>query len=178
MLFRSGTFGSLLNNTTFNVLHINVTAATGNGITSLPAKLVANTFLTTADVTNKRTVTITDKGPGTPFNFDNLAFNMDTINQKVALNAVEQWTITNNRTFSHSFHIHDVQFKIVSRSSGALSAYEQGWKDTVQVPLGESVTFIAKFDDFADVINPFMYHCHFGNHEDEGMMGQFLVLKQ
>jgi bilirubin oxidase len=34
---------------------------------------------------------------------------------------------------------------------------------------------IAKFDDFADSVNPYMYHCHFSNHEDGGMMGQFLV---
>lgn len=174
----TGAFGSLLNNTTFRVLRINVGAATAGAITALPAKLIENTYWTSADVTNKRTVTITDKGPGTPFNFDNLAFDMDKINQTVALDAVEQWTIVNDRVFSHSFHIHDVQFKIVSRSSGKIEDYEQGWKDTVAVPLGESVTFIAKFDDFADVVNPFMYHCHFSNHEDEGMMGQFLVIKK
>jgi len=72
--------------------------------------------------------------------------------------------------------VHDVQFKIISRSSGTIADYEKGWKDTVAVPLGESVSFIAKFDDFADSTNPFMYHCHFSNHEDEGMMGQFLVV--
>jgi FtsP/CotA-like multicopper oxidase with cupredoxin domain len=31
---------------------------------------------------------------------------MDTINHVVALNAVEKWTIKNNRTFGHVFHIH------------------------------------------------------------------------
>jgi bilirubin oxidase len=72
-------------------------------------------------------------------------------------------------------NIHDVRFEIVSRSSGAVADYEQGWKDTVQVPRGEPVTFVAKFSDFADAVNPYMYHCHFSNHEDEGMMGQFVV---
>ena len=174
----SGTFGSLLNNTTFNLLHINVVAPTGNAITALPAKLVTNSYLTSSDATTSRTVKITDKGPGTPFNFDNVAYNMDTINQTVGLDGVEAWTIYNGQTFSHSFHIHDVQFKILSRSSGTIASYEQGWKDTVAVPLGESVTFVAKFDDFSDVVNPYMYHCHFSNHEDEGMMGQFIVIKK
>lgn len=174
---QSGIFGSQLNNKTFNVLHLNVTAATGNAITKLPVALVKNTYWTAGDATNKRTITVTDKGPGTPFNFDNSAYSMDTINQKVTLDAIEAWTITNNRTFDHSIHIHDVQFKIVSRSSGPLSSYEQGWKDTVQVPLNTSVTVVAKFEDFADVVNPYMYHCHFSNHEDEGMMGQFIVVK-
>ncbi len=43
------------------------------------------------------------------------------------------------------------------------------------VPKGESVSFVAKFEDYADPIHPFMYHCHFANHEDDGMMGQFVV---
>lgn len=43
------------------------------------------------------------------------------------------------------------------------------------VPVNESVTFVAKFDDYADPLHPFMYHCHFANHEDAGMMGQFVV---
>lgn len=173
----SGTFGSLLNNTTFNVIHINVGAPTANATTSLPATLVKNTYLTQADATKSRTVKITDKGPGTPFNFDSSAYNPDTINQTVTLSGAEAWTISNGQTFSHSFHIHDVQFRIISRSSGTVASYEQGWKDTVAVPLGESVTFVAKFEDFADVVNPYMYHCHFSNHEDEGMMGQFIVIK-
>ena len=173
----SGTFGSLLNNTTFRLLHVNVASPNGNGIASLPTTLVKNTYWTSSDASKSRTVLITDQGPGTPFTFDNLGFNMDRINQTVSLNGIEAWTISNGRTFSHAFHIHDVQFKIISRSSGAVGVYEQGWKDTVAVPRGESVTFIAKFDDFADVINPYMYHCHFSNHEDEGMMGQFIVIK-
>ncbi len=172
----NGTFGSLLNNTTFNVLHINVIAPTGNAVTSLPKTLVNNTYLTLADATRTRTIHITDKGPGTPFTFDNQSYAMAAIGQTVSLGTTEAWTIVNGPTFSHAFHIHDVQFKIVSRSSGPVGAYEQGWKDTVEVPLGQSVTFVAKFTDFADPVNPYMYHCHFSDHEDGGMMGQFLVV--
>jgi peroxiredoxin len=36
---------------------------------------------------------------------------------------------------------------------------------------------IAKFDDFASDTDAYMYHCHMANHEDGGMMGQFLVSK-
>ena len=46
---------------------------------------------------------------------------MGKINQTVTLDAVEAWMIVNNRTFSHSFHIHDIQFKIISRSAGVIS---------------------------------------------------------
>jgi bilirubin oxidase len=171
----TGEFGSLLNNTTFEVLHIKVAAETAGAIKALPAKLTTNAFPTEAEVSKSRTLKITDMGPGTPFTFDGASFDENVINQNVSLGAVEKWTISNGMTFSHSFHIHDVQFKIISRSAGAVADYEQGWKDVVAVPRNESVTFLARFDDFASATDPYMYHCHMSNHEDGGTMGQFLV---
>ena len=41
----------------------------------------------------------------------------------------------------------------------------------------ESVSFIAQFADFSDDTPPYMYHCHMANHEDGGLMGQFLVIR-
>ncbi len=172
---QSGQFGSLLNNNDFDVLKIVVVKPTSKGIATLPTVLTKNIFPTKAQVTNSRTVAITDNGPGTPFTFDGKSYDMGTINQHVKLGATEAWTITNDEIFGHSFHIHDVQFKIVSRSSGAIPVYEQGWKDTFSIQRNEKVTFIAKFDDYASSEWPFMYHCHMANHEDGGLMGQFLV---
>ena len=171
----AGDFGSLLNNKDFSVLHIKVGASTADAITSLPSTLANNTYWTNADVTNTRTINITGGQAGSAFTFDNNTYGFTTINQTIKLNDIEKWTIVNNNIFGHSFHVHDVQFKIIARSSGAVGEHESGWKDTVYVPLGETVTVIAKFDDFADAVNPYMYHCHFSNHEDGGMMGQFLV---
>ncbi len=180
----SGQFGSLLNGTTFTILHINVgaTSTATTPVTTRPATLTANTFWTDANVTRNRTVTITGGFPGsaTPlFTFDNLAFDPDVYNQTLNLNAVEKWTLTNTSGFSHSFHIHDIQFNLVSRTGGnntGIKTYEQGWKDTLFIGQNQTVTFIAKFDGFASNTNPFMYHCHFSNHEDEGLMGQFVVV--
>jgi bilirubin oxidase len=59
--------------------------------------------------------------------------------------------------------------------SKACANYESGWKDTVYVPRGETVWVIAKYDDFASPNNPYMLHCHMLNHEDGGLMGQFVV---
>jgi bilirubin oxidase len=171
----AGDFGSLINNKDFNVLHIKVGASTTSAITALPSKLASNTYWTNSDVTNSRTINITGGQAGAAFTFDNNTYGFTTINQTINLNAIEKWTIVNNNIFGHSFHVHDVQFKIIARSSGVVGEHESGWKDTVYVPLGETVTVIAKFDDFSDAVNPYMYHCHFSNHEDGGMMGQFLV---
>lgn len=180
----TGDFGSLLNNVDFNVLHINVGATTTSPtpITALPTTLVNNTYWTAADATVTRAIAVTNGNPGpasVPFNFDNVTYSLTMTPKVVNLNAIEKWTVTNNNVFGHSFHLHDVEFKIVARNGNAtaVGTHESGWKDTFYLPKNESVTFVAKFDDFADsdVNHPYMYHCHFGGHEDGGMMGQFIV---
>lgn len=173
----AGEFGSLLNYKTFNLLRINVMAATANAVTTLPTTLVSNTFPTAAESTRSRTLSITATGPGAPFTFNDVGFNMNTINQTVTLGATESWTVNGGNIFGHSFHIHGVQFKIVVRNGRGsdVKAYEIGWKDTFYVPINETVTFVAKFDEAAGADYPFMYHCHMINHEDAGLMGQFVV---
>ncbi|PQJ10484.1 bilirubin oxidase [Flavipsychrobacter stenotrophus] len=175
----TGPFGSLLNNRNFNVLHIVVGATTASPITSVPTALVTNTYPTAADATVTRTLLVTDGTPGpggAPFQFDHVLFDFNTINKTVVLGTTEKWTVINNNVFGHAFHIHDVEFKIVSRSSHPVGAYESGWKDTYYLQVNDTVSFVAKFDDYADAIHPFMYHCHFAPHEDGGMMQQFVVV--
>ena len=173
----AGEFGSLLNYKTFNVLRINVVAPTASAVTSIPATLVSNAYPASAQASQSRSLAITAPGPGVPFTFNNVAFSMTTINQNVSQGATESWTISGGNIFGHSFHIHGVQCKMVARnaSASAVKVYEQGWKDTFYVPINESVTFVARFDETADSSHPFMYHCHMVNHEDGGLMGQFVV---
>ena len=173
----SGQFGSLLNNIDFTVLHINVSSTLSNAITTVPSTLANNTYWTSADATVNRSIQVMGGQGPMPFMFDGGSFNINTINKTVKLNDIEKWTITNNNIFGHTFHIHDVEFKIVARNglSTSVGSHESGWKDVLYLPRGESATFVAKFDDYADPIHPFMYHCHFTNHEDAGMMGQFVV---
>jgi len=38
------------------------------------------------------------------------------------------------------------------------------------------VRVIARFEDYADPDIPYMFHCHVLKHEDDGMMGQFVVV--
>jgi bilirubin oxidase len=168
-----GANGSLLNNGDFRVLKINIGPANAQKLAKIPEVLTKNHFPADAEVSVRRKLAVAGGRP--TFSFDGLSFAMTKVNQVVKLGDTETWTVTNNNIFGHAFHIHDVQFKIVSRSDRAVGDYEQGWKDTVYLPRGASVTFIAKFDDFASDTDAFMYHCHMANHEDGGMMGQFLV---
>ena len=98
------------------------------------------------------------------------------IDETVKLGATEIWEIRNSSFMAHPFHIHDVQFQILDRNGNKPSAGESGRKDVVLVNPGEAVRLIMKFEDYADPKSPFMYHCHILEHEDAGMMGQFVVV--
>ena len=39
----------------------------------------------------------------------------------------------------------------------------------------ENMKLLVKMTDFTNEKIPYMYHCHFLEHEDAGMMGQFIV---
>ena len=100
---------------------------------------------------------------------------MSVINERVPVGSTEIWEITNDSMMMHPFHIHHGQFRIVSSNNRAWPAHEQAYKDTVKVGPGQTVRVLMKFDDYADPNLPYMYHCHILEHEDAGMMGQFVV---
>ncbi|MGJ0429332.1 multicopper oxidase family protein [Methylobacter sp.] len=82
----------------------------------------------------------------------------------------------------HPMHMHGEQFQVLKREIDPRfrAGYEtveagfvdSGWKDTILVMPGEKVTVLKPFNDYKGV---FMYHCHNLEHEDMGMMRDFLV---
>jgi bilirubin oxidase len=97
------------------------------------------------------------------------------VNEVVHSGDVEIWEIINLSGTYHPFHIHGVQFQILDRRGRPPADYELGWKDTVLVSNAEIVHVIMRFPEFSDPHTPYMYHCHILEHEDMGMMGQFIV---
>ena len=77
---------------------------------------------------------------------------------------------------AHPFHVHNIQFQILDRNGQNPPLNEQGLKDTVLVQPSERVRIILQFEDYTDAQAPYMYHCHILEHEDAGMMGQFVVV--
>jgi bilirubin oxidase len=179
--FPGGPFANYLGHTDFRILHLNVTSATSSPITTIPSTLTTNSFPSAASANITRTITLSDSSgvPGilgpSAFILEHKIFDINYISHTVPLNNTEIWELTSSSVLAHPFHIHDVEFYILTRNGSSPPSYEQGWKDVVLVKSGETVRFIAKFDDYADSQHPFMYHCHIALHEDEGMMGQFVV---
>ncbi len=179
-VFPPGTpFYNYLARKDFNIVRFNVTAQTSNPITTIPSSLTTNVFPNESSSNITRALTISDTNiagnPGVSFVINHKLFDMSYNNYNVPLNNTEIWQITSTSGFAHPFHIHDVEFHILTRNGSAPPAAESGWKDVVLVKSGETVRFIAKFEDYADSLHPFMYHCHIALHEDDGMMGQFVV---
>ena len=115
-------------------------------------------------------------GRGIPIN--GKVMDMHRIDERVRLGDIEIWEIENRSGQMHPFHIHLVQFQILDRDGRPPVGAERGWKDTVRVASGETVRIIAHFERYSDPLVPYMYHCHIMEHEDGGMMGQFLVLEE
>ena len=101
---------------------------------------------------------------------------MDRIDFEVPLGSTEIWEIRNTSPFSHPFHIHGIQFRVLDRDGAPPLPQELGLKDTVLVDPGSVVRIVTKFSDYTDSKQPYMYHCHILEHEDAGMMGQFTVV--
>lgn len=172
ILNQSIIFKDFTHNKTFVTVNVNKSAAL---TTKLPNKL---TTLTKLDPnTAKKTRSFVLSGMMGNLKINGRSMNINRINENVPLNEVEIWEITNDMMVDHNFHIHATHFMIIERngSSVKVAANEKGYKDVVYIPAFESVKFIVKMVDYANATVPYMYHCHFLEHEDAGMMGQFIV---
>jgi FtsP/CotA-like multicopper oxidase with cupredoxin domain len=65
---------------------------------------------------------------------------------------------------------------VLAYAGGPPPPHLRGLKDTVYVPPGETVRLLVRFGADADPDTPYMFHCHVLQHEDRGMMGQFVVV--
>ncbi|MEO5735526.1 MAG: multicopper oxidase domain-containing protein [Rubrivivax sp.] len=109
--------------------------------------------------------------------------------ETVKLGTHEVWEFRNEGRNSmmgmvmpHAMHVHGLQFRVLSRTVSRKFAAEyatvsagfvdEGWKDTVLVMPGERVRVLLHFADYPGL---FLYHCHMLEHEDAGLMRNYLV---
>jgi len=83
---------------------------------------------------------------------------------------------------AHPMHMHGVHFRVVGREVAASGMagwqtvkdgfVDDGWKDTVLVMPNERVKLLVRFADYPGI---YLYHCHNLEHEDMGMMRNYLI---
>ena len=106
-------------------------------------------------------------------------------NEKVKLGTTEDWEVRNvggMMAMPHPIHLHAGQFQVLERVvapawqtvAATLQAglVDEGWKDTFLLLPGETVRLRMRFERHPGL---FLYHCHNLEHEDAGMMRNFLI---
>ena len=100
----------------------------------------------------------------------------------VHVGTVEQWHIVNVTDEIHDFHIHQVHF-YVEYINGVKVAHPY-WADSVVLPhrlskhKNSKPGSIIAIMDFRDPVikGTFLFHCHFLDHEDKGMMAKIQAI--
>lgn len=102
--------------------------------------------------------------------------------EKVRLNTLEVWEFINEgggmgmmggMNMPHPMHLHGMQFQVLERRGVRHEGYvDEGWKDTVLLMPGERIKILVRFGDYPGL---FLYHCHNLEHEDMGMMRNYLI---
>ena len=185
-----GGMGNLANGAPFPVLKLRVTRR-ARGRPALPARLSGVTPARPDAAVNRarpRRFHLTMQHMA--WGINGRSFEMTTVaeDETVRLGTAEVWEFINDGSggrmgmMAHPIHIHGLQFRVIGRriAPGLADAWrtlqagfvDSGWKDTVLVMPGERVRVLLQFQDHTGL---FLYHCHNLEHEDLGMMRNYLV---
>src|SRR5215475_6356849 len=138
---------------------------------AIPATLVPAPRLTSTDTGITRSFELTGH------QINGQMMDMSRIDFTATADATETWQVTNHDGEPHSFHVHGVQFQVQSLNDAAPPPDYSGWQDTIFLKPGSTARIIVPLPRYANPRHPYMYHCHLLFHEDQGMMGQFLITR-
>jgi FtsP/CotA-like multicopper oxidase with cupredoxin domain len=170
--------------------------------TALPSDFPQVPDLREAPVCCRRTFDFSETGDGSQFCINGEQTMMGKTNTTVQLGCVEEWTLNNCTGENHVFHIHQLDFQVVEQNGQAVDFI--GRQDTVALdfraqdpshpnrcqcddsgncrnctcatpedPQGQ-VKVLIPFTNPV-ILGDFVYHCHIGEHEDNGMMQNISV---
>lgn len=107
------------------------------------------------------------------FMINGASFDMKRVDFVSKVGQVELWEVQNPADMDHPFHVHGTQFQVIERERGGnvSKPLYKAWRDTVNVARGETVRVALR----QDMPGPRMYHCHILEHEQLGMMGQYVA---
>jgi FtsP/CotA-like multicopper oxidase with cupredoxin domain len=144
------------------------------GPTSVAGSLPSGTLSTILPLAGPAAVTRTFSFDGMS-KINGLEYDMERIDFEVPFGTTERWRFTTNGNAPHPVHIHGASFQVKSRTGGRgqLFPWESGWKDTVLLEDRETVEVLIRFDAYR---GEYLMHCHKLEHEDMGMMSNFMVV--
>jgi len=141
---------------------------------SPPTRLPTAPAVSVATDARVRTFNLNGGMMGSPFTINGRRFEIDRIDLAVPAGAVEIWRFVNATGMAHPMHVHGVRMSLLSRDGAQPAAHEQGLRDTFIVDAMQTVSVAVQTPLVASSV-PNMFHCHILEHEDAGMMGQFIT---
>jgi suppressor of ftsI len=137
-----------------------------------PAQFPRLIDLRDAHIARRRMIVYSETADGDQFFINGKQFDEDTVDTRVRLGTVEEWTILNVTAEAHTFHIHQVDYQ-VTNVNGKRQPFV-GYQDNVNIPYSQSgipgaVKVLIPFIN-PRILGKFVYHCHITQHEDAGMM--------
>jgi FtsP/CotA-like multicopper oxidase with cupredoxin domain len=139
---------------------------------ALPSSLLPTEDLR-GKVTNRRTIVLTESADGDTMFINGKMFDMNRIDTRIKLGAIEEWTVRNQSEELHTFHIHQGPYQLIEINGVPQPADDH--RDIVDVPIGGEVKVIIPFTNPV-ILGRFVYHCHILAHEDKGMMATIEVI--
>lgn len=135
--------------------------------------------LRNAPISRRRLMTYTRNADQSKFFINGQTFDPERTDVTVTLGDTEEWTVRNDDTQLHNFHIHQTPFlvtEINGKPAGQDSLY-----DTFPVPAKEKgkpgeIKVVIPFTD-PTIVGRFVWHCHMAKHEDKGMMQTIEVVR-
>ena len=136
---------------------------------------------------NPRTFRFTMQGMKPTINGRTFQMTKVAQDEIVKLNTTEVWRLVNGggggmmggmMQMPHPVHVHGLQFQVIERTPSAGwdsikdGFIDNGWKDTVLLMPNMKMKILLRFEDYTGL---FLYHCHNLEHEDLGMMRNYLV---
>ncbi len=149
-----------------------VIGADGPVPSALPTTLASVEPLIEEDALRTRRFTLSHAGQSHTIN--DLVFEKSRIDFTVPINELEIWEFVNGTQNIHPMHLHGVQFQILDRNGSVnnLRPEDRGWKDMALLFPTSTVRLLVRFTAHTGT---FMLHCHNLEHEDDGMMQNFMV---
>lgn len=154
--------------TQMDLLRFDIIGDTSSG-GIVPQSLEPINYYDINDITGTRNFILSQGMMGSGMHrINNLTYDMNRIDEVIPFDQLEEWKFINNTNNYHPMHVHGVLFQVYSRNGSTnLSPNDKGWKDTVLVNPNETVSVLAKFNDYSGI---YLLHCHNLEHEDDGMM--------
>jgi FtsP/CotA-like multicopper oxidase with cupredoxin domain len=141
---------------------------------SPPTRLSPAAAISAGPGATVRTFSLDGGMMGSPFTINGRRFDIGRIDRAMPAGATEVWRFVNATGMAHPMHVHGVRMSLLSRDGTPPSTHEQGLRDSVLVEAMQTISVAVQAPPVASSV-PLMFHCHILEHEDAGMMSQFVT---